>query len=95
MDTEEKMTKLIAIYLLAIGRNGKPNGHVYSELMADCQALVIHNAIIETLINNGLASQSNYFVTLTAKGLALHDKVESIALGIIAKQSIATQTPNG
>ncbi len=91
-----RIKHLVALYIVAIGHEGAPSGHIYASLMAECQTLAVHQSIIALLTASQLVTQSNHFLRLTDKGLSLHKSIEAILKEQAqAALTIATQHPNG
>jgi hypothetical protein len=76
MDT----TKLIVLYVVSIGANGIPNGHLFAQAMADGVSLDTHMKLLSVLKKVGWIEESHYFLTLTQKGLAKHGEFAAILL---------------
>lgn len=73
-------TKLVCLYLIGIGVNGIPNGHLYAQTMADGVDLETHNKVISVLKHVGWVEESNFFLTLTQKGLHKHGQIAEVLL---------------
>ena len=78
--TTSELTKLLALYIVGVGTDGIPNGHLYAHTMADGVTLEIHTALVNDLIRQGIFKQSNFFITLTDKGLGIHTRLQNALL---------------
>jgi malate synthase len=78
--TTSEFTKLLALYIVGVGPEGIPNGHLYARRMVDGVTLEIHTALVNDLIRQGIFKQSNFFITLTDKGLGIHGKLQNALL---------------
>lgn len=73
-------TQLICLYIVGIGANGTPNGHLFAHSMSDGVDLELHNKLISVLKHVGWVQESNWFLTLTEKGLAKHAELVKVLL---------------
>lgn len=73
-------TQLIALYITAIGPNGSPNGNVYAHMMAQGVNLDVHNVMLGYLKKANCMTESNFFLTLTPKGLDIYAKLKEAIL---------------
>ena len=79
MKTED-IAKHVAIYLIAIGPNGMPSSYVWMAVDPQMADVNLHQRTISVLQDAGIVKMSNHFITLTEKGLAMHEKfVEVLA----------------
>lgn len=69
------LNKLVAMYLIAIGNEGAPNSHVWMALDPQMADLATHQTILGALKAQDIVKESGYFLTLTEKGKALHQKI--------------------
>jgi len=86
----KKSTTVMLGILTTLGemKHGAPAGHLYAALMSQ----VSYQEFIEVLINlvdNDLVTNRNHYVELTAKGLALADKVNAALARLQAEKESA------
>ena len=72
--------QLVVLYLVAIGVNGIPSGHLYAKTMADGVDLDKHTKLVGVLKHVGWVEERAFFLTLTEKGLAKHAEVAKVLL---------------
>ncbi len=70
--------KMIALYIVGIGPEGTPNGHLFAHVMADGVELNEHMGMIEALKKMGFVEEKSFYLTLTIKGLELHGKIAAV-----------------
>ena len=78
--TKEEVNKLIATYIVAIGRSGGPNSHIWMAIDTNMNDLDLHLKMVGVLKAADLLTESHNFLKLTEKGLALFDKIEALYL---------------
>ena len=61
--SSEQVKKKMVLYIVSIGKNGKPNGHIYAENMADID-IDPHQTIIEIGKHVSLWTEYGFFLTL-------------------------------
>ncbi len=74
MDKHE-LNKLIATYIVGIGREGVPNSHLWMVVDEQMSDLDRHQRILIALKGAQLIKESNYFLTLLPKGVEMLDKL--------------------
>ena len=74
--------QLVALYVVAIGHNGTPSGHLYAKTMSDGVDLDKHTKLLGVLKKVGWVEENGYYLTLTEKGKVKHDE---IALALFSK----------
>lgn len=79
------LNKIIAMYVIAVGIDGSPNGYVYVKMMSQpvdgvTVDLDLHTAIVGALKQDGMMTESNHFLTLTEKGRKVFDEVVKVLL---------------
>lgn len=72
--------QLIALYIVAIGAGGTPNGHLYAKVMADGVDLEKHQQLLHVLKKVGWVEESGFFLTLTHKGMEKHNELSKVLL---------------
>jgi ribosomal protein S19E (S16A) len=82
--TRDDVKKLVAEYVIRIGVNGIPNGHLYAETM-DHVDLDTHNAVINSLKEAKLVDQSSHYLTLTEHGRVLFGRIAYAVLATPGK----------
>ena len=82
-------TKLICLFLAYVGPSGAPSGEVYARLMSDGVELDSYQAVLRSMKESGLVSESAYYLTLTKSGLELLVKIVAIISEEIISRSSA------
>jgi hypothetical protein len=88
--TKDDLNKLIATYIVAIGPAGAPNSHVWMAVDQNMDDLDKHNKVLGWLIESDLAKNQFHFLTLTRKGMELHNKLVAIYAPELAKPPVTT-----
>lgn len=78
--TKEEINKLVALYIVGIGKSGKPNSYLWLEVQPDMKDLDQHLTLLGALKDADLISESGYFLTLRPKGLAMLEKIKGLYL---------------
>jgi hypothetical protein len=80
-------TKLVAMYLVAIGASGFPNSYVWMHVDPNMEDLDYHLAVISALKQQDIVKESNDFLTLTDKGLRMLSKVLEVISPTLSQPS--------
>lgn len=74
--TQDDVNKLVAMYLIAIGRTGAPNSHVWMAIDQNMSDLNRHQVTLGQLKQVGLVTEKFNYLRLTPAGESLLAKVE-------------------
>lgn len=91
--TKHDVNKLVAMYIIAIGTSGRPNSHVWMQVDKEMSNLDLHQNLVDALIASKVIKQSNWFLSLTEKGLELHKKLVEIYLPNVVEDLRSKQSP--
>jgi len=79
------LKKIIAMYVIAVGINGAPNGHVYAKMSSEPVdgmdvTLRLHTTLIDAFIEEGMMTESDHYLRLTEKGRKMFEEIVEIVL---------------
>lgn len=83
--TRHELNKLVACYIIAVGPSGSPSSHVWMAVDPNMDDIYKHQTLVGALVSADLINMSNHFITLTPKGLSMHEKLVQMTLPDIAK----------
>lgn len=76
--TNHEVNKLVAKYIVGIGREGVPNSHLWLAIDTQMSDLDLHQKVLSFLKSGGVVKESGFFLTLTDKGLAVLKQIEDL-----------------
>ena len=83
--TRQEVHMLVAQYIIAIGVKGEPSSHVWLAIDKNMSNLFRHQETVAVLIEAGLVKEQFHFLTLTQKGMEMHNRLVALYAPSIEK----------
>ena len=74
----EDVSKNIAMLVVAVGPSGSPSSHEWMAIDPQMADVNHYQCVLSFMQKSDLVKVSNHFVTLTRKGLEMHNKIVEI-----------------
>lgn len=78
MTNTKDVSKYIAMLLVAVGPSGSPSSHVWMAVDPQMADVYQYQTVLLFMQKSGVVEVSNHFVTLTRKGMEMHNKIVEI-----------------